>query len=31
MNALHLLWIVPIAAMFGFMVAALMAEAGDDK
>jgi hypothetical protein len=23
-NALHLLWIIPIAAMFGFFVAALL-------
>lgn len=24
-NALHLIWIVPAATMFGFMLAALMA------
>lgn len=30
MNALHLLWIVPVAGSVGFMVAALLA-AGEEK
>lgn len=29
MNALHLLWIIPLAAMFGFFIAAMLA-AGKD-
>ena len=29
MNILHLLWIVPVSAFFGFMVAACLAAASD--
>lgn len=29
MNALHLLWIIPLAATFGFFIAAMLA-AGKD-
>jgi hypothetical protein len=29
MNALHLIWIIPLSASFGFMVAAVLA-AGKD-
>lgn len=28
MNALHLIWIIPAAASFGFMVAAVLAASG---
>lgn len=30
MNALHLIWIIPRSASFGFMVAAVLAVGGDD-
>ena len=30
-HALNLLWIVPLAACFGFLVSALMVAAGGDK
>lgn len=30
-SAWHLLWIVPVAGGLGFMIAALLAAAGDDK
>lgn len=30
-NALHLLWIVPLAATFGFVLAALLAAGKDTK
>jgi hypothetical protein len=30
-NILHLLWIVPAAAAFGFMLAALLASGNDTK
>lgn len=30
MNALHLLWIVPTATMFGYMLCALLSANGDD-
>lgn len=29
MNILHLLWIVPVSAFFGFMVAACLSAAAD--
>jgi hypothetical protein len=29
MNALHLLWIIPLSASFGFMIAAILAAAKD--
>ena len=33
MNALHLIWIIPLSASFGFMVAAVLAAGGgsDDE
>lgn len=30
MNALHLIWIIPAAACFGFLLAALLAASGGD-
>ena len=30
-NALHLIWIIPMSAMFGYMIAALMAAAKDGR
>lgn len=30
MNALHLIWIVPLSAMFGFVVCALLNANGRD-
>lgn len=30
-NALHLLWIVPLAASFGFMLCAVLSVGKDDK
>lgn len=29
MNALHLLWIIPLSAMFGFFIAAMLAMGKD--
>lgn len=29
MNALHLLWIIPLAVMFGFLIAAMLAMGKD--
>lgn len=29
MNALHLLWIIPLAVMFGFFIAAMLAMGKD--
>jgi hypothetical protein len=29
MNALHLIWIIPLSASFGFMVAAVLAASKD--
>ena len=33
MNALHLIWIIPLSASFGFLVAAVLAASGgsDDE
>lgn len=30
-NALHLIWIIPLAATFGFFVAAMLAAGKDEK
>jgi hypothetical protein len=29
MNALHLIWIIPLSAMFGFFIAAMLAMGKD--
>ena len=31
MNALHLLWIVPLSTLFGFLLCAILSVNGDEK